>query len=41
VAALAERAGTGFRCIEYLKVAFPLILVSNVTSHVYLYARYL
>jgi Na+/H+ antiporter NhaD/arsenite permease-like protein len=41
VAGLAERAGTGFRFMEFLKVAFPLMLISIVISHVYLYARYL
>jgi Na+/H+ antiporter NhaD/arsenite permease-like protein len=39
VAGLAERAGTGFRFMEYLKVAFPLMLIS--ISHVYLHLRYL
>jgi len=41
VAGLAERAGTAFRFMEYLKVAFPLMLISIVLSHVYLYYRYL
>ena len=41
VAGLAERAGTTFRFIEYLKVAFPLMLISIVLSHAYLYWRYL
>ena len=41
VAGLAERAGTGFRFITYLKVAFPLMLISIVLSHAYLYWRYL
>jgi len=41
VAGLAERAGTGFRFIEYLKVAFPLMLISIVLSHLYLYWRFL
>jgi Na+/H+ antiporter NhaD/arsenite permease-like protein len=41
VAGLAERAGTTFRFVEYLKVAFPLMLISIVLSHVYLYYRYL
>jgi Na+/H+ antiporter NhaD/arsenite permease-like protein len=41
VAGLAERAGTGFRFVEYLKVAFPLMLISIAISHVYLYFRYL
>jgi Na+/H+ antiporter NhaD/arsenite permease-like protein len=41
VAGLAERAGTTFRFVEYMKVAFPLMLISIVLSHVYLYLRYL
>ena len=41
VAGLAERAGTGFRFMEYMKVAFPLMLISIVISHVYIYFRYL
>jgi Na+/H+ antiporter NhaD/arsenite permease-like protein len=41
VAGLAERAGTTFRFMEYLKVAFPLMLVSIVICHVYLVMRYL
>jgi Na+/H+ antiporter NhaD/arsenite permease-like protein len=41
VAGLAERAGTTFRFLEFLKVAFPLMLVSIVLAHVYLYFRYL
>jgi Na+/H+ antiporter NhaD/arsenite permease-like protein len=41
VAGLAERAGTGFRFVEFLKIAFPLMLLSIVLSHVYLYWRYL
>ncbi len=41
VAGLAERAGTTFRFMEYLKVAFPLMLISIALSHVYLYFRFL
>ena len=41
VAGLAERAGTTFRFMEYLKVAFPLMLMSIVICHVYLVYRYL
>ena len=41
VAGLAERAGTVFRFMEYLKMAFPLMLISIVLSHVYIYFRYL
>ncbi|MGE5339204.1 MAG: ArsB/NhaD family transporter [Gemmatimonadota bacterium] len=41
VAGLAERAGTGFRFVEFLKIAFPLMLLSIVISHVYVYFRFL
>jgi len=41
VAGLAERAGTTFRFMEFLKVAFPLMLISIVLSHVYIYFRFL
>jgi Na+/H+ antiporter NhaD/arsenite permease-like protein len=41
VAGLAERAGTTFRFVEFLKVAFPLMLISIVLSHVYISLRYL
>ncbi|MBK7584710.1 MAG: ArsB/NhaD family transporter [Myxococcales bacterium] len=41
VAGLAERAGVRFRFIEYIKVAFPLMLGSIVVSHVYMWLRYL
>ena len=33
--------GTTFRFVEFLKVAFPLMLISIVLSHVYIYFRYL
>ena len=41
VAGLAGRAGVHFRFVEYLKVAFPLMLVSIVISHAYVVWRYL
>ncbi len=41
VAGLSERAGVTFRFIEYLKVAFPLMLMSIVICHVYIIFRYL
>ncbi|MEO8674504.1 MAG: ArsB/NhaD family transporter [Casimicrobiaceae bacterium] len=41
VAGLAERSGTTFRFMEYLKIAFPLMLVSIAISHVYLLMRFL
>ncbi len=41
VAGLAERAGTPIRFIPFLKVAFPLMLLSIVISHAYVAWRYL
>jgi Na+/H+ antiporter NhaD/arsenite permease-like protein len=41
VAGLAGRAGIHFRFVEYLKIAFPLMLVSIVISHAYVAWRYL
>jgi Na+/H+ antiporter NhaD/arsenite permease-like protein len=41
VAGLSERAGTPFRFVEYLKIAFPLMLLSIVICHVYIVLRYL
>jgi len=41
VAGLAERAGTPFRFLEFLKVAFPLMLGSIAFAHVYIYFRFL
>jgi Na+/H+ antiporter NhaD/arsenite permease-like protein len=41
VAGLAERAGTHFRFVPFLKIAFPLMLISIVLSHIYLELRYL
>jgi Na+/H+ antiporter NhaD/arsenite permease-like protein len=41
VAGMAERAGVGFRFVQFLKIAFPLMLLSIVISHVYLYLRFL
>ena len=41
VAGLADRAGVHFRFVEYLKVAFPLMLISIVISHAYVVWRYL
>jgi len=41
VAGLAERAGATFRFMEYLKIAFPLMLVSIFISHAYIVFRYL
>jgi len=41
VAGLADRAGIAFRFVEFMKVAFPLMLISIAISHVYIYVRYL
>ncbi len=41
VAGLAERAGTPFRFIPFLKVAFPLMLLSIVVAHAYVVWRFL
>jgi Na+/H+ antiporter NhaD/arsenite permease-like protein len=41
VAGLAERAGTTFRFVEFMKVAFPLMLISIFMSHAYIQLRYL
>ena len=41
VAGLSERAGVRFRFVEFMKVAFPLMLVSIVICHAYLVFRYL
>lgn len=41
VAGIAERAGTPIRFTAFLKVAFPLMLLSITLAHIYLYLRYL
>jgi Na+/H+ antiporter NhaD/arsenite permease-like protein len=41
VAGLAERAGTTFRFVEFMKVAFPLMLLSIILAHAYIQLRYL
>ena len=41
VAGIAERAGIPFRFLAFLKVAFPLMLMSMVISTVYVWLRYL
>ena len=41
VAGIAERAGTPIHFNTFLKVAFPLMLLSIAIAHVYLYLRYL
>ena len=41
VAGIAEQAGTPIRFTAFLKIAFPLMLISIAISHLYLYFRYL
>ncbi|MBK7584711.1 MAG: ArsB/NhaD family transporter [Myxococcales bacterium] len=41
VAGLADRAGVRFRFVEYLKVAFPLMLISIALCHAYMWFRFL
>jgi len=41
VAGLAARAGEHFSFATYLKIAFPIMLISIVLSHLYLLMRYL
>jgi Na+/H+ antiporter NhaD/arsenite permease-like protein len=41
VAGIGERAGVPFRFLTFMKVAFPLMLVSILISHFYLAWRYL
>jgi Na+/H+ antiporter NhaD/arsenite permease-like protein len=41
VAGIAERNGVPFRFVTYMKYAFPMMLVSIVISHVYIWWRYL
>jgi len=41
VAGIAERNGVPFRFLTYLKYAFPMMLVSIVISHLYIWWRYL
>ena len=40
VAGIGERAGVPFRFLEFLKLAFPLMLMSIVVSHLYLVWRF-
>lgn len=41
VAGIAEGQGVPFRFLTYMKYAFPMMLVSIVISHLYVYWRYL
>jgi len=36
IAGIGERAGVPFRFLDFMKVAFPLMLMSIVVSHAYL-----
>ena len=40
VAGIAERHGTPIRFLDYLKVGFPLMIMSIVISNLYLYLAY-
>jgi Na+/H+ antiporter NhaD/arsenite permease-like protein len=40
VAGIGERAGVPFRFLEFMKIAFPLMLISIAVSHVYLLWRF-
>jgi Na+/H+ antiporter NhaD/arsenite permease-like protein len=41
VAGFAERAGSPIRFMTFLKVGFPIMLLTLAISHVYIYLRYL
>jgi Na+/H+ antiporter NhaD/arsenite permease-like protein len=41
VAGIAERAGVPFRFLTFLKLAFPMMLLSILVSTIYVYLRYL
>lgn len=41
VAGIAEKSGNPIRFATFLKIAFPLMLLSIAIAHVYLYLRYL
>ena len=41
IAGFADRAGHPIRFVPFLLMAFPLMLLSIVLSHVYIYFRYL
>lgn len=41
VAGISERAGRPFRFVEYMKMAFPIMLLSILISTIYLYLFYL
>ncbi len=41
VVAFAERAGQSIRFLTFMKLAFPIMIVTIGIAHVYLYMRYL
>jgi len=41
VAGIADRAGVPFRFMTFLKLAFPMMLMSIIVSTIYMYLRYL
>ena len=40
VAGIAEKNGIGLSFRQFMKIAFPLMLVSILMSHIYIYFRY-
>jgi Na+/H+ antiporter NhaD/arsenite permease-like protein len=40
VAGLAEKAGVPFRFATYVKLGFPMMLVTIAVAHVYIWLRY-
>ncbi len=41
VAGIASREGHRFSYVDFLKVGFPIMIVSLIVSHIYIYLRYL
>ncbi|CEX92894.1 transporter%2C divalent anion:Na+ symporter (DASS) family [Streptococcus pneumoniae] len=41
VAGIASREGHKFSYMDFLKVGFPIMIVSLIISHIYIYLRYL
>ena len=41
VAGIASREGHKFSYMDFLKVGFPIMIVSLIISHIYIYVRYL
>jgi Na+/H+ antiporter NhaD/arsenite permease-like protein len=40
VAGIAEKNGIGLYFMQYLKIAFPLMIISIIISHAYILLRY-